>query len=118
MLEFQKISIKMKNCKTFYEAQTVIYPKEIIKPPPNPQPTLPLDKILLRLWDKNFLTEIYRNMQIFAFKVLQECSSFASRNGAAQMFFLTPNRNMFAGKFVKSERLLTVLQEHIIFNVM
>ena len=77
----------------------------------------PSDKILLRLWNKTFLTEIYRNIQTFAFKVLQECSSLASRNGAAQMFFLTPNRNMFAGKFVKSERYLTVLRKHTIFNI-
>ena len=33
------------------------------------------------------------------------------------MFFLTPNRNTFAGIFVKSERFLTMLREHIIFNV-
>ena len=34
------------------------------------------------------------------------------------MFFLTPNRNLFAGKFlVNLERLLAVLQGHIIFNV-
>ena len=30
----------------------------------------PLDKILLRLWSKKFLPEIYRNIQTFAFKVL------------------------------------------------
>ena len=30
--------------------------------------------------------------------------------------FLTPNRNMLAGKFVKPERFLAVLQEHIAFN--
>ena len=33
------------------------------------------------------------------------------------MFFLTPNRNTFNGKFVKSERFLAVFQEHIIFDV-
>ena len=34
------------------------------------------------------------------------------------MFFLTPDRNMFAGKLlVNSERVLAVLQEHIILNV-
>ena len=33
------------------------------------------------------------------------------------MFFPTPNRNMFAGKFVKLERLLAVLQEHVTFNI-
>ena len=38
--------------------------------------------------------------------MLQECGSWAPRNGAVQMFFLTPTRNMFAGKFAKSERRL------------
>ena len=33
--------------------------------------------------------------------MIQECSFWASRNGAVQMFLLTPNRNIFAGKFVK-----------------
>ena len=32
--EFPTISIKMKNCKTFYEAKTTIGLKEIIQPPP------------------------------------------------------------------------------------
>ena len=40
-------------------------------------------------------------MQAFAFKVLQECISLVSRNGAMQMFSLTPNKNMFPEKFVK-----------------
>ena len=87
----------MKNCKIFHEAQTVNRLKEIIQPPLT-QP----DKILLRLWNKNFLKDIDRYLiQIFAFKVLQEYSSWVSRNGAVQMFFLTPTRNMLAGKFVK-----------------
>ena len=38
VLEFHQISIKMKNCKTFYEAQTAICFKEIIQPPPIPNP--------------------------------------------------------------------------------
>ena len=34
------------------------------------------------------------------------------------MFFLTPNRSLFAEKcLVNSERFLAVLQEHVIFNV-
>ena len=33
------------------------------------------------------------------------------------MLFLTPNKNMFAGKFVKSERVLAVLREHFVVNV-
>ena len=77
----------------------------------------PPDKILLRLWDKDFLTEICRHIQTFTFKVLQECSSWASRNGTVQIFFLTTNKNVLAGKFVKSEGFLAVLREHIIFNV-
>ena len=39
------------------------------------------------------------------------------KNSVVQIFLLAPNRNMFTGKFVKSERFLAVLQEHIIFNV-
>ena len=58
-----------------------------------------------------------QKLQTFAFKVLQECSSWASRNDSKQMFFQIPNRNMFAQKFLKTERFLTVLREHIIFSV-
>ena len=32
---------------------------------------------------------------------MQECSFWTSRNSALQMFFLTLNRKMFVGKFVK-----------------
>ena len=78
---------------------------------------LKLNQILLPPWNKNFLTEICRNMQTFALKVLQECSFGVSGRAAVQMFFLTPNSNIIAEKFVKSERFLAVLQEHIIFNV-
>ena len=77
----------MKNCKTFCKAQIAIRFMEIIQPPPIPPPP---DKNLLRLWNKNLLRKIYRNIQTFAFKVLQECSTCASRNGAVQIFFLTP----------------------------
>ena len=68
IVEFQKISIKMKNCKTFYETQTASCLKEIIQPP---QPPIPPDKILIRLWNKNFLeryTEIYRYLLSKCFK--------------------------------------------------
>ena len=83
----------MKNFKAFYESQTVIILKEIVQ---FPLPT------------RNFWTEIYRNMQIFAFQVLQEHSSWASKNSAVQMFFLTlTSRKMF----------LVVLQEYIFYNV-
>ena len=114
IVEFPKIFIKMKNCKTFYEAQTASHLKEIIQLSPNlPAP----DKILLLLWNKNFLTEIYRNIQTFAFKVLQKCSSWASRNITVQLFSLTPSRNMSARQSLKLEKFLAVFREHIICNV-
>ena len=111
--EFSNISIQMKKCKTFCKTQIPNRLKNFIQspppPPPHPTPTPPpRDKTLLRLENKIFLKEIYRNIQIFAFKVLQECSSWVSRNDAVQIFFLTPHRNMFARKFVKSERFLAV----------
>ena len=43
------MSVKMKNCKTFYEVHTANRLKEIIQFPPNAPPILP-DKILIRLW--------------------------------------------------------------------
>ena len=80
----------MKNCKSFYEIQTANRLQETIQHSPNP---LPSDKIFLRLWSKNVLTEIYINIQTFAFEVLQECSSWASRNGAVQMFSSDTKQN-------------------------
>ena len=91
------------------------------------------------LVEQGFLVDMYRNIQTFTFKMLQECSSlhcvksvkirsysgpyfpvfkyremrsrtlylgtfyavWESRNGALQMFFLAPNKNMFAQKFIK-----------------
>ena len=102
----------MKNSKTFCKAKTVNRLKEIIQLPlTHPRQT----KSYYVFGTKIFLAEIYRNMQTFAFKVLQKCSSWASRNGAVQMFFLTSNRNMFAGKFVKSERLLFSMSSELSF---
>ena len=57
----------------------------------------PSDKVILRLWNKNFLTEICRNIQTVTFKVLQEYSSLESRNDAAQMFFLTQTETCLLG---------------------
>ena len=63
----------------------------------------PPDKTFLCIWNKYFLTEVYSNRQTFDFQMLWECSSWASRNGAVQKYFLTPTRNLF----------LAVLQEYI-----
>ena len=77
----------------------------------------PSDKIFLRLWNKHFIgryIQIYRHLLSKFFK---KGVQRASRKGAVQIFFLTPDRNVSAGKFVKSERFLAVLRKHIIFNV-
>ena len=70
------------NFKTFCVSQTANCLKKIIHPP--------ADKSFLRLWNKYFLMKVYRNKQTFDFKVLRECSSCGSRNGAVKMFFLIP----------------------------
>ena len=98
----------MKKFKTIYGAQTTNRFEEIF--------LLPRDRRFLPLWNKNYLTDIYRNIQTFAFQVLRECSSWASRNGAVQMFLYTLNRNKLAGKFVKRARFLFVLRKYIFSN--
>ena len=69
IVQFRKISIKIENCKTFYEAHTASRLKEIVQP--HPPPHTPVDKILLRLWNKFFLgryTEICRYLLSNCFK--------------------------------------------------
>ena len=112
-VEFLKISMKIRNCKTFSEPKRrATLRKSFCVTPNDPS----LDKILLRLWNKISLTGIYRNIQTFAFKELEECSSWASRNGAVQMFFWHQTETCLLEKIFKSERLLSVLREHVIFN--
>ena len=101
----------MKYCKTFCKVQTVSCIKNF-QPPPIPPTTR--ENLL---WKIIFFKEIYRNIQTFAFKVLQDCSCWAPKNSVVQIFFLARKRNMFAGNFVKSERFLFALRDHIIFNV-
>ena len=78
--------------------------RKLFSPPP--------DNKFLRIWNKNFITEIYRNMQTFAFQMFWECSSWAFRNSAGQMFFLTHTRDMFVGKLVNWLRFSAVLQKY------
>ena len=101
----------MKNCKTSWRSKQRAALFSL------PASHTPLDKTLLYLWNKNFVKGIYRNIKTFAFKLFQECSSWASRNGAVHIFFLTPNRAIFARKCVKSETFLVMLREHSIFNI-
>ena len=112
---FYNFSIKMKNCKTFYEGQTVSLVKEIIQPLHHP--SLNQIKSYYGSGAKIFLrryTEIYRHLLSKCFRnaVLERQEMMQCK-----FFFLTPNRKMLAGTFVKLERFLAVLQGHIIFNV-
>ena len=104
----------MKHCKTFYDVQTVSRLNEIIQPPPTPP--IPPDKVLLRLWNKNFLKEIYRNIQIFAFKVLEECSSWMSRNGPLQFFFSDTKQKHVCWKICKVRKVFYSVLEAYYFQ--
>ena len=73
----------------------------------------PLSKIV----EQNFVEKIYRNIQTFALQVLQQYNSWASRNGAVSIFYLTSTRNMFVGKLLKRARCLVFLRS-IFFTIM
>ena len=89
---FDSIDGNIEMLEKSYEVQTAIHLKELIQPSPIPSPP-PISP------------------------VLQEYTSWTSRNGSMQIIFLTPKRNMFAGKFVKWERLFIEFREHTVFNV-
>ena len=103
IVEFPKVSIKIKNCKTIYEVQTVSCLKRIIQPPTNPNPHQIkfLGQDLERVWNKSILKEIYRNIQTYAFKVFQKCNSWESRNGAVQTFFSDTKQKHVCWKICK-----------------
>ena len=61
----------------------------------------PPGKSFLRHWNKNFLTEIYSNIQALAFQELRKCSSLAFRNCAAQMLFSDTNQKRSCWKIGK-----------------
>ena len=52
------------------------------------QPRKKLVKALLHLWNKSSFKGVFRNIQAFAFKMLQECRSWASRNVLQCKYFL------------------------------
>ena len=78
--------------------------------------------LLMRNLAKILLLNLKSLGQNFCYRDIQKYTdmcfhSSVSRNGVVQMFFLTRNEKIFAGKFVKWERFLVVLWEHIIFKV-
>ena len=94
----------MKNCKTLYEAQTASRLKEIIQslsthPHQIKHYYVFGTKIFLRSY-----TEIYRHL----LSVFQECGSWASRNGAVQMFF--SDAKQCVGKFSSELRFVKLVR--------
>ena len=98
----KKFQLKWKIVKNFSRfKQRAALRKLFHSHQPSPFSPTPQDKILLSLWNKNFLKKILINTKTFAVKLLLKCNSWVSRNSAVRIFFVTPNRNMFAEKFVK-----------------
>ena len=87
--EFPKISIKMKYCKAFTRPKQRAALRKLIS---LPQPTAHQVKSYFVFGTNIFLPRCTE--QTFAFKVLQECIYWSSRNGAVQMFLLKLNRNL------------------------
>ena len=63
---------------------------------------LKLSKIFRqRLWNKNFFTKIYQNIQTFAFQALWECTPWAPRNGAVPIPLSDTNQKYACWKTCK-----------------
>ena len=118
-MNFQKFQLKLKNVLHFTRPIQRSALRKLFSHPH--QRSHPLTRSYYFCGTKIFLrrdTEIYRHLTSKCFKNC--CSSWESRNKTApflQLFFLKPNRNVFAGKFVKSKRVLARLWEHVIFNI-
>ena len=99
IVEFLKISIKIRNCKIFYlnrSKQRATLGKSFCVNPNDP----PLDKVLLREIYRHFLSNI-------SLSVKKWCS--------ANVFSNIKQKHVCWKNF-KSERLLAVLQERVILN--
>ena len=99
---FNAIDGNIEMLQNSYEAQTVNHFKEIIQPYSF---HILSDKISLRLWNKNFLREIYRNIQVFTFK--KWC--------CVKNFFDTKQKHVYS-KTCKVRNIFVAFREHIIFN--
>ena len=96
MLNFQKFQLKWKILKHFTRPKPQATLRKLFSPPP--------DNMFFLLWNKNFLTAIYRNIQTLAFQVLGECSCWASRNGAVQVVFSGTNQKHVCWKICKARK--------------
>ena len=78
---------------------------------PKTQP--PRDEILLRLWNKHFLTKIYRNIQTtnICFQSASRLRYLGVKKWCSANILPDTKQKMHARKFVKSERFLAVLRE-------
>ena len=110
IVELLKISIKWKIVKHFTRLKQRAALKKII---------LPLHKKwnLTASQQQKFVTEIYRNIQTFAFKVLQECSPWAFKKWCSGNVFSDTKQKNLGLKICKVWRFLDALRECIIFNV-
>ena len=70
---FQSLQLKRKILKHFMSPREQYACKKLF--------IVPRNKTFLGLWKKGFSMKTFRNIQIFAFQMLRECSSWACRNG-------------------------------------
>ena len=104
IVEFTKISIKMKNCKIFYEAQ---------KTSRRYADFISSDKVLLRLFLRIYtevkgylLSKCFKNV-VLAVKIRWSENAFSD----------TKQKHVYCKIFSKFRKLFWLLPEHIIFNV-
>ena len=83
---FQKFQLKRKIVKHFARPKQRAALRKLFSPTSNH----PFHPHQIRSYHvSDIFKEIYRIIQTFDFKLLQECSSWASRTGVVQIFFLT-----------------------------
>ena len=115
IVEFPKIKMK-----TASHLKEII---QIIQLPPNPNPPPPIWPPLPEPLPHPTLTPhqiksyYVSGINIFLRRYTQIYRHLLFKKWCSENVFLAPSWNMFAGKFVKSERFLAVLREHIVFNV-
>ena len=108
-LNFQKFQLKWKILKHFTRPKQRPALRKLFSPSP--------DKSFLRLWNNNFLAEIYWNMQKFAFQVLRWCSSWVSGNGHFKCYFWRQPETYLLENLQKWVKFFAALRESIFYNV-